>query len=106
MENDDAGTPPYRLAGLLVRNLGLFERVIGRGVAMLFSRRLPTSILRDLVRGQVHTIGMGIHNFMDAAEVASAGQNPNIQCRLDSCVFKGDVKQNGRWEAVPMCSMN
>jgi hypothetical protein len=25
---------------------------------------------------------------------------------LDSCVFKGAVKRNGQWEAVPMCSMN
>ena len=106
LANDDAGTPPYRLAGLLLRNIGLFTRVVGRGIAMLFARKLPTSILRDLLRGQVHTFGLGIHNFMDAAEVARAEQDPTIKCRLDSCVFKGAVKRNGEWEAVPMCSMN
>jgi len=106
LANDDAGTPPYRLAGLLLRNSVLFTRVLGRGIAMLFSRKLPPSILRDLIRGQVHTFGLGIHNFMDAAEVARAEQDPTIKCRLDSCVFKGAVKRNGQWEAVPMCSMN
>jgi hypothetical protein len=25
---------------------------------------------------------------------------------LDSCVFKGAVKRNGKWETVPMCAMN
>jgi len=25
---------------------------------------------------------------------------------LDSCVFKGAVKRDGKWEPVPMCAMN
>ena len=45
---------------------------------------------------------------MDAAQVADAPHNPTIQSLLDSCVFKGAVKnrQSGEWEAIPMCAMN
>ena len=45
---------------------------------------------------------------MDAAQVADAPNDPTIQSRLDSCVFKGAVRnrQSGEWEAVPMCAMN
>jgi len=58
------------------------------------------------LRGKVHTLGVGMHNFMDAKQVARAPDDPVIKARLDSCVFKGAVKRNGQWEAVPMCSMN
>ena len=47
-----------------------------------------------------------MHNFMDAKQVAKADSDPVIKARLDSCVFKGAVKRDGKWEAVPMCSMN
>ena len=52
---------------------------------------MQRALLAALLKGQVHTVGIGIHNFMDA---------------LDSCVFKGAVKQDGEWVAVPMCQMN
>ena len=47
-----------------------------------------------------------MHNFMDAATVASADHDPVIKSRLDSCVFKGAVKQDGEWVGIPMCQMN
>ena len=47
-----------------------------------------------------------MHNFMSASQVANADQDPVVRARLDSCVFKGAVKRNGEWMAVPMCSMN
>jgi hypothetical protein len=59
-----------------------------------------------VLRGQVHTLGVGMHNFMDAAQVQRADRDPVIRARLDSCVFKGAVKRDGEWVAVPMCSMN
>jgi hypothetical protein len=62
--------------------------------------------LQSLLRGKVHTLGVGMHNFMDAKQVARAAEDPIVKARLDSCVFKGAVKRNGNWEAVPMCSMN
>ena len=43
---------------------------------------------------------------MDAAQIANAKHDPLVKTRLDSCVFKGAVKRDGEWVAVPMCSMN
>jgi len=63
-------------------------------------------MIRAILGGRVHTLNVGIHNFMDAEQVAGAGNDPVTQCRLDACVFKGAVKRNGQWEAVPMCAMN
>ena len=104
--NDDAGTPAYRLAGVLFKNPLLIARVATQMFRYLTSRNAPREIFQSLVRGQVHTLGVGMHNFMDAKQVALADTDPVIKARLDSCVFKGAVKRNGKWEAVPMCSMN
>ena len=56
----------------------------------------------------MHTLGVGMHNFMDAAKVANAPNDPVVQARLDACVFKRAVKNRAtnEWEAVPMCAMN
>lgn len=104
--NDDAGTPPYRLAGVLFQHPLLAVKLIWRMARYLSSRNAPPEILRSLLRGEVHTLGVGMHNFMDAKMVAQAEHDPVIKARLDSCVFKGAVKRNGEWEAVSMCSMN
>ena len=67
---------------------------------------MPREVFRALLRGQVHTVGIGMHNFMDAPKVATRRRDPVIKSRLDSCVFKGAVKQDGEWVGVPMCQMN
>lgn len=104
--NDDAGTPAFRLAGILFQHPILATRVVAQMLRYLTSRKAPREIVRSLLRGNVHTLGVGMHNFMDAKQVALADSDPVIKARLDSCVFKGAVKRNGQWEAVPMCSMN
>jgi hypothetical protein len=43
---------------------------------------------------------------MSANQVAAADRDPVVRARLDSCVFKGAVKRDDQWVAVPMCSMN
>ncbi|MBA2623898.1 MAG: hypothetical protein H0U88_09830, partial [Chthoniobacterales bacterium] len=104
--NDDAGTPAYRLAGVLFQHPILAIRLVLQMLRYVTSRKAPREIFQSLVRGQVHTLGVGMHNFMDAKQVALADTDPVIKARLDSCVFKGAVKRNGQWEAIPMCSMN
>ena len=104
--NDDAGTPPYRLAGVLFKNPILIAKVAATMIRYLGSRNAPREIFQSLLRGKVHTLGVGMHNFMGSEKVASAPNDPVIRARLDSCVFKGAVKRNGQWEAVPMCAMN
>jgi hypothetical protein len=104
--NDDAGTPPFRLLGVLTQNPGFFARAVAYLAQHIGRGRLPAHLLMDALRGKAHTLGVGMHNFMDAAMVARAEEDPVIKSRLDSCVFKGAVKQDGEWVAVPMCKMN
>jgi hypothetical protein len=104
--NDDARTPPYRLAGVLFQHPLLAGKLVAKLLRYLTSRNAPPEMFASLLRGKVHTLGVGMHNFMDAKQVARADADPVVKARLDSCVFKGAVKRNGKWEAVPMCSMN
>ena len=104
--NDDAGTPPYRLAGVFLQHPLLAARFAYHLMRYVTSRKAPPEILRSLVRGRIHTVGVGMHNFMGAAQVANADHDPVTRARLDSCVFKGAVKRDGHWVEVPMCSMN
>ena len=103
---DDAGTAPFRLLGVLAQNPALALRLAGHLGRHLASGKLSPRMLASVARGEVHTVGIGMHNFMDATEVARANSDPTIKARLDSCVFKGAVKQDGEWTAVPMCRMN
>jgi hypothetical protein len=103
---DDARTAPWRIAGVLAKNPALAMRAGLHLVMLIASGRLPFSVMWDLGRGQAHTLGVGTHNFMDATEVERAEHDPVVRARLDSCVFKGAVKENGEWKAVPMCKMN
>lgn len=104
--NDDAGTPPYRILGTLFRRPDVLLRTAAYLTSRLLQRSLPPSILWAALTGRAHTVGFGMHNFMDAAMVARADHDPLIRARLDACVFKGAVKIDGQWQAVPMCSMN
>ena len=106
--SDDARTTPFRLLGILFQNPLLITRLLAHISWLLLTGKIPAEFISALAVGQAHTVGFGIHNFMDAAQVADAPNNPTIQSRLDSCVFKGAVKnrQNGEWEAIPMCAMN
>jgi hypothetical protein len=103
---DDAGTPPWRLAGVLAQNPLLAMRLAAYLGGHIVSGRFPRPLLAALLKGQVHTVGIGMHNFMDAVKTATAASDPVIKSRLDSCVFKGAVKQDGEWIAVSMCQMN
>jgi hypothetical protein len=103
---DDARTTPWRLAGVLAQNPGLAVRSLAHLGGLIFSGRVSFDVFADLIAGRAHTLGVGTHNFMDAAQVGRADSDPVIKARLDSCVFKGAVKRNGQWEAVPMCAMN
>ena len=103
---DDARTTPWRIAGILAQHSGLALRSLFHLAALIVSGQVPLNMIVDLVRSHAHTLGIGMHNFMDAEQVARADSDPVIKARLDSCVFKGAVKENGEWRAVPMCRMN
>ena len=106
--SDDARTTPFRLLGILCQHPLLIARLAAHIARLLVTGKIPAEFIGALAAGKAHTVGFGIHNFMDAAQVADAPNNATIQSRLDSCVFKGAVKnrQSGEWEAIPMCAMN
>ena len=81
---------PYRVAGAFARHPRLALRSLcPRVVALAVNGAIPPAFLRALVTGHTHTINIGTHDFMDAAQVANAPNDPVIQARLDACVFKG-----------------
>lgn len=98
----------YRIAGAISHHPRLAARIATRVLSLVASGAIPGKFIRALALGRVHTINIGTHNFMDAAQVANAPNDPVVQARLDGCVFKGAVKNraSGAWEAVPMCAMN
>ncbi len=98
----------YRVAGAFTRHPDLAARILWRVIRLLGSGAIPFEFVRALAGGRAHTINIGTHNFMDAAQVANAANDPVVRARLDACVFKGAVKDRatGEWEAVPMCAMN
>jgi hypothetical protein len=99
---------PYRIAGAFAHQPGLALRTVARAFALVMSGQIPGRFLRALLAGKAHTINIGTHNFMHAAQVANSPDDPVARARLDACVFKGAVKNRatGAWEAVPMCAMN
>jgi hypothetical protein len=103
---DDAGTTPFRVFGLMVQHPWLMLRLVLHTIRLAVNGQVPFEFTRALLTQRAHTVGTGIHNFMHAAQVANAGNDPVVRARLDACVFKGAVKRNGKWEAVPMCGMN
>jgi len=103
---DDAGTTSFRVAGIVLQHPRLMLRLALHAVRLAVNGQVPLEFTRALLTGRAHTLGTGIHNFMHAKQVANANNDPVVRARLDACVFKGAVKRNGKWEAVPMCAMN
>jgi hypothetical protein len=103
---DDAGTTSFRVAGVILQHPRLMLRLALHALRLAVNGQVPLEFTRALFTGRAHTLGTGIHNFMHAQQVANADKNPVVRARLDSCVFKGAVKRDGKWEAVPMCAMN
>lgn len=103
---DDAGTAPWRIFGVLAQNPGLALGLAGEMIRLIVTGAFPAGAVLSLLRGEAHTLGVGMHNFMHAAQVANADHDPVTRARLDGCVFKGAVRENGEWVAVPMCAMN
>jgi len=97
---------PYRIAGALARRPAVALRLLMRLHALVGSGQIPLDFVRALASGRAHTFNIGTHNFMDAKQVANAGSDPIVRARLNACVFKGAIKENGYWRAVPMCEMN
>jgi len=58
-----------------------------------------------LARSEGRFLNVVLHNFMNAEEVAEP-RSERVEKRLAACSFRGAVRRNGNWEAVPMCELN
>lgn len=98
---------PWRLAGALARRPLILPRLLSHAVRLVSTGRWPWRTALRWLRGRANVTSIYMHNFMSAEEVASASRDATVQARLDGCVFKGAIRRDdGSWEAVPMCSMN
>lgn len=75
-------------------------------VAHLFKHeKLPLGMLWSCLTGRAKGFNIVMHNFMDDDQLSGI-QSPRVKERLNACSFRGAVKQDGKWKAVPMCQMN
>jgi pyruvate-formate lyase-activating enzyme len=62
-------------------------------------------LARRLAGGRVRFLNVVMHNFMGRDDL-SAPRSSRVEERLRACAFRGAVRRNGDWVAVPMCAMN
>lgn len=97
----------FRLAGALAKRPLLVLRLLAHALRLTMTGVWPWRVVTHWLRGGTRVTGIYMHNFMSAVQVASAPDDLTVQARLDGCVFKGAIQRDdGSWEAVPMCSMN
>ena len=63
-----------------------------------------TRLLTYLPGRNIATLNIVQHNFMDAEQIRSDSEI--VRQRLAACSFRGAVRGEEGWEAVPMCAMN
>jgi hypothetical protein len=68
--SDDAHTAPFRIVGILCQHPWLIVRLLVHAVRLALNGQLPFEFIGALLSRRAHTIGVGIHNFMDAKQVA------------------------------------
>ncbi len=66
---------------------------------------LTAGMMISLVSGRAKGFNLVMHNFMSEEQLART-DDAVVQDRLAACSFRGAVKQDGEWIAVPMCEMN
>ncbi len=93
-----------RKLAVLARHPSMVPKTIAYAVHRLRQEGLGPRFFWQVARGQVGGLNIVLHNFMSQAEVASGSEE--VKRRLAACSFRGAVRQDGQWKAVPMCQMN
>ena len=89
-----------RSPSMLWRTLDMLRHIQRSSGLSLF--RLVGGGAQAMRRGAV--LNLVQHNFMDAATIAEGSEE--TATRLTACSFRGAVRENGAWRAVPMCEVN
>ncbi len=98
------------LSALLQKIIVLVKhpKIIYRLLSYVFSilKREPDrfNLFKSAVQGHVGAFKIVMHNFIDAKKLENP--DPVTQAKLDACSFRGAIKVNGDWQAVPMCLTN
>ena len=89
---------------IVLRHPSLISRSIHYGLSILKSQSKPLQLFKSALQGQVGAFKIVMHNFIDAKKLTDP--DPVTQARLDACSFRGAIKVDGKWQAVPMCTTN
>lgn len=92
-------------AGLLLRRPSLAVTMLRYAVRRARREGLRPRWLWQAARGRVGFLNIVMHNFMSEAEL-TVPRSDRVRKRLEACAFRGAVRRDGEWVAVPMCFMN
>lgn len=102
----------YDLAESLLRKASALARrpratVAALRLARTIARRHggAPALARCMLAGRASALNLIMHTFMDAEEV-SGKRSAEVEARLAACAFRGALRREGVWTAVPMCEMN
>ena len=90
---------------VVCRNPVLLLQLARYGRDLARNNGLTASMLLSMATGRAKGVNIVMHNFMSDEQV-SAGNDLVVRDRLAACSFRGAVKKDGEWVAVPMCEMN
>jgi len=94
-----------RRLALLARRPSLVWSGLRFAADRVYRERIgPTTLWRALT-GRVGGLSIVMHNFM-SRDALQHPQSAEVRDRLAACSFRGAVKKDGEWTALPMCSMN
>lgn len=93
-----------RKAVVAAKNPSILAKTARYALHRLREEGVGLGLLSKLATRKVGGLNIVLHNFMSAAQLQAGGEA--IDKRLKACSFRGAVKLNGHWEAVPMCEMN
>ncbi len=89
---------------IVLKHPSIIHQLLNYIVSVLKNEPALLSLLASTIQGNVGAFKIVMHNFIDAKEL----ENPNqtTQAKLDACSFRGAIKIDGSWQAVPMCLTN
>jgi hypothetical protein len=94
-----------RRLGLIARRPSILLNTVSYARHVMKTEKVSLIDLLTHVAGKrFGVLNVVQHNFMSEDEIRA--HSPEVDARLKACSFRGAVKRNGNWQAVPMCGMN
>ncbi len=89
---------------VLAKHPSIIARLFEYAFSILKNEPSRLKLVASAVQGHVGAYKIVMHNFIDAKKL----ENPDeiTQAKLTACSFRGAIKIDGDWQAVPMCMTN